>query len=788
MPDPLAPFEEKLTDEYGVKIAKLISSEWFDGTGYTRGTCEYSNRRNYVRNKRLFVRGEQSVKALKDAYSPRDGALELVNLDFTPINWAQKFCRVVSGGISDENWTLDVRAVDRLSVMKKESRRDDLLKKMVSQSLLAKAKQVNGVDMMPKGFVPEDEEELDVHMEIKERPKIEIAEELLINYVLKTNKWSYLSKEYNKELVDVGLIIARVYLDKNDGIKVSYTDSEFYVHSRVERKDFSDKTYEGVVEIITISDIKRESGFSEETLRKILKAYNGSSTRRNWDTCPFRDLLGEKIEVLRFAYKTSKCMVYKKVTRKGGETVKMARRSGKWEGSEKTKYEKVLDTWLEGTYILGSEYVYDYKESENLHDDVMNKATSPFITFAHKIYENRLQSFATDIEAPARMLQRISNKLQHLVNELKPDGVSIDLDMLAELDDGKGGSKREAWETALNIFEVKGVVFTKRVDMGETGLKDKGAVTPMAYQQGSAMIPLLNSWAKYYDLIRELTGINPARDGSVSADALVGVTELASLSSNTVTKDIVDISVEFKKRICEVISSRLKCIFKFSDAAHLKDIYLNVVGKEMLDAIEVLKDRHLHEFGFTYEMYPTVKEIQEFKEDLALAIQTGAIDVSQKSEAVLIARSNMKLATQYMRSQIKKNKKDRMREQMALDRNKSEGDAMAAERAAQAKIMSYKTEADIDVEKAAKLSQIKVAETEAVQMIQQPVEDKQFQQDVYLAKLKAAGEYGKVTYQENRKDDRTAIQATQQSKLKKQAQTDGEPIDFEDENSWMYTG
>lgn len=786
-PDPLAPFEEKITNEYGLKIAKLISSDWFDSNGFARGACEYLNRREYVRNKRLFVRGEQRVKELKEAYSPRDGALELVNLDFTPINWAEKFNRVVSGGISDENYTLDIRATDRLSVMQKISKRDELTKFMVSKNLINKAQKMGLPTPTPKGYVPEDEEELDVHMEIAERPKIEIAEEMLINYVLKTNDWDYWSKEYNKELVDVGLIVCRVYLDKNDGVKFSYVDSEFYVHSKVAKNNFSDKKYEGVVEVVTISDIRRESNFGETELRKIAKVHNSSNTRINWDTCPFSDIIDQKVEVLRFAYKTSKKIVYKKSDRKG-ETIKMSRRSTDWEGSDKKKVEKILDTWLEGTYILGSEYIYDYKECENLYDDVMNKAMSPFITFAHKIYENRLQSFSTNIEAPARMLQRISNKIQHLVNELKPDGVAIDLDMLAELDDGKGGSKREAWETTLNIYEVKGVVFTKRVDTGDMGIKDKGAVTPMAYEQGTALVKLLNAWVRYYDFIRELTGVNPAMDGTQGQDALVGVSELARLSGNTVTRDIVDISVAFKKKICEVISSRIKSIFKYKEATHLKEIYLNVVGKQFLDAVELMKDRHLNEFGFTYEMYPTVKALQEFNSDLAIAISDGSIDVQVKAEANMIARSNLKMATQYVMIQRKRTMKRKHELQMAEDRNKSEGDAMAAQAASQAKVQAYSAEAEIDVTKAAKLSQIKLAEAQAMQQIQAPVLDKEFQEEVYLTKIKEAADWGKKDFLENRKDDRTAIQASQQSQLKKQSQTDGEPIDFESPDNWMMEG
>ncbi len=783
LPDPFASFTEKLSTEYGVKIGKQISADWFGGNGFATGNCAFIERREYVRKKRLFVRGEYDILNIKQDYSPRAGALDLVNLNFTQINWAEKFNRVVSGGISDDNFTLDIRATDKFSTIQKQNKRDYYAKYMAAKPMLEKSKQLNGINLMPKGHLPEDEQELNLQMEINERPKIEIAEEILIKYVLSTNDWDFLKGQYNKDLVDVGLIVARVYLDKNDGVKLAYVDPENYIHSKVTRSDFKDKYYEGVVDTITISDLRRESGFDDEILKKVARLHN-TDKRNDWNTCGIDDIIDYRVDVLRFAYKTSKTINYKKRSRKG-QTIKLSRRPDTWEGSESNKVSKTLDTWVEGNYILGSEYVYGYKECENLFDDVMNKAMSPFITFAHKIYENRLQCFTTNIEVPAMELQRISIKLQQLVKELKPDGIIVDMNQLAELDDGKGGTNQQAWERALNLWEVKGIVFTKRTNMGEDGVKDNPAVQPLAYQQGTAFIPLLNAWAHYYNLIRENTGVNPARDGSLPSDALVGVAKLAELSSNTVTKDIVDTAILFKKRICETISSRLKSIYTYKEASHLKEIYTNVLGKQFLDAMDVLKNRHLHEFGFTYEMVPTQQEVQEFREDLAMAIQEGYIDAYVRSEAVRLARVNMKLATEYVRMHIKQSKKQKLKEQMMLSKDKSQNDAAAAQAKTQSEVQSFSIKTQIELEAEAKKAQIEIMKVKAIKEIEAPYDEREFQEDVYLQKIKSYGEFESKKYMEDRKDERTGIQATQQSKLKKQAQTDGPPIDFKNENSWF---
>lgn len=789
LPDPLASIEEKRTEKYGLTVAQMISSDWFDG-GMITGNCSFLSRREYVRRKRLFVRGEHDLNYFKNQMFKGDNDLDYINLDWSNINWAEKFCRIVSNGLSDDNYKLDVRATDKLAAIKKSNKEDFYLKYMKSKSMLQKTKEVLGLDLMPKTFIPEDEEEMKMYMEIKDRPKIEMAEEMLIDYVLNTNDWQFLSGQYNKDIVDVGLIIARIYTDKNDGVKVSYVDSENYIHSKVTRNDFADKYYEGVVDTITLSDLRRESCFDDITLREIAKSYsktNSSKIVKDFDVCNLDDLLDYKIDVLRFAFKTSKRMSYKKKIREG-KPIKVSRKDDNYSIPNREDVgvvSGVFDTWFEGNYIIGTKHIYGWKECENNYDDVMNKAMSPFVTMAYDIYENRLRSFTDNIEAPARQLQKISLKIQHLVSELTPDLKEIDLDQLAELDDGKGGVKKETWQTALTLMGTKGVVFKKRINMGDDGLKDSYAARPMPSQQGSALTILLNVWAHYYNLIRENTGVNPARDGSMTPDALVGVNQMAQLASNTVTRNIVEATVLFKKKISEVISTRIHTIFSYKEAKKIREIYENVVGKNMLDAVEVLKDRNLHEFGFTFEMAPTAEEIKNFNDILNIAIQEQNIDVEIVFQTRQLAKVNIKKAIEYLMYHRRKRIKLRQEEQMMLNRNKSENDAMAAQAKAQSEVQSYQFKKKIDLEFEAKKAEIEVFKQQALKQINAPYDDKEFQQDVYLEKIRTSGKFSMEEYKEDRKDQRTEKQASQQSEILDQRNKDKEPIDFENKTDWF---
>jgi hypothetical protein len=785
-PDPFAPFALKKEDEYGLKIAKIIESEWFNNAILGGNECKFLDRRNYVRNKRLFVRGEQDTQPYKDHQST-DGNLEYLNLDWTNINIAEKFCRIVSNEISDENYRLDIRSISVLALKIKEEKKNEYRKNMYVKPMLEKAKELLGIDLLPKGFTPEDEEEMRLFMEIKDRPKIESAEEVLINYVKKTNDWNFIEKQKNIDLVDLGLAGIRVHTDKNDGVKVAYVDPEHYVHSSVTRNDFADKYYEGVVETITLSDLRRESGFSEFELRQIAKTYSPSNKapNLNYAICPIDNIIDHKIDVLRFAWKTSKTIVFKQKKR-NGEIVKVSRKDENFQAPERSDVgvsTKTLDTWFEGNYVIGADAIYGYQECENLARDIMNKAMSPFVFMATNIYENRPQSFLTNIEPIANQMQNIALKLQNFLAQLKGDITEIDLDALAELDDGKGGAKKQIWETALNLLAVKNVVFKKRIDMGELGVKEAKAVTVYPASNGGHITALLNAWGFKYNLIRDLTGINPARDGSLKHDALLGVNQMAQLASNTATKHIVLTSVELNRKVCELISTRINGIFKHPEAEHIKEIYTNVVGQNMLDSVSVLANRHLHEFGFVFEMQPTEVEMQEFKEDLTIALQEGSIDVEVKIEATRIAKTNAKLATEYLMYHRRKRIKQSQEEQMMLAQNKSKNDAEAAMAKVQADTAAYGQRKEIDLKYMEQLFQMEVMKERALQEMRIPAEERDFQQEVYLKQVSDATNQNVNKFKEDRKDDRTKIQAAQQSKMIDQRTKDKEPIDFENEYS-----
>ena len=757
--------------------------------------CEYATRAAYIANKRLVARGEQDTLKYKKHMSRQEGSLDYMNLDFSIVNVPGKFCYVVSNGIKDDYYNLDIRANDQLSVIAKKNKIDTYRKNMRSMPLIQQAKKQLGLDLMPNGFTPEDEDELKLRAEIDERPNIEIAEEISIGYVKDTNDYKFIEDTKNKDLVEIGIAAARTWTDPVNGIQIASVDPEYLVHSYVRKNNFSDAYYFGEIDDITVDALKREWRLDEndpedlKKLRKVAQVYAGTNTSAiNFNTCDYKDILSIKVNVLRFAFKTSKTEVYKKSVR-NGKTTKITKKDGNYNPPERSDYGKLVDskdTWMEGTYIIGSEHVYNYKECENLIRDERNKAVPPFTVRATNIYKNKLRSFLDDIEPLADQMQHIHLKIQHLTAELKPDLTIINEDALADLE-GKG-DKTEILKETLKLLHVKGVVIEKSVDMGEMGVQNKQGARPSSSQQGSALVVLLNTWNHYYNLIRETTGVNPARDGSLPSDALLGVNQMAQLASNTATQHIVDASISFNKQLCETISSRIHNIFrsKSEGAQRLRKMFERAVGKQNIDALESMKDRHLHDFGFTVNMVPSKQEMQEFKEDLALFIQSNGADVeiiAVKNKAQQIAKTNIKLATEYLFYMGRKISKRRMEERQKEAEAKSNNDIKAAQAATQGQIQSFGVQAQIELKKEAQLAKIRVFEAQAMLQINQPNEERKFKQEVYLSQIDSAKDFSLKKYMEDRKDDRTKLQATQQSRMIPERKSENpKAIDFENED------
>lgn len=779
IPSPLVSNEEKQKKSYGLSYAKAICSDWIYG-GYNNLSCDFHTKRDKIRINRLYSRAWQSTKNYKALMDN----LNFTNIDWTPINIAGKFIDIVANSPREDLYKVDISAIDRTSIMERNKYQDRLQRNLLGKNIVKQTKELLNVTVPVQGYVPEDEEDMQMHMDFKYKPNVEILEELLIKYVQKTNNFDIIKKVVNRDLTENGFGVVRCYTDKTNGVTLRSVDIENFIHSYTNKIDYSDCNYFADFEEMTISRLKQISDLEEKELREIAKlssslSANSGFTTYDYASCDFRELLGLKVVVMNFTFKTSKSIKYKKKFYKNNKS-KMIPKKSDYNAKERSDFKiknKVLDTWYEGCYIVNTECIFNYKESENLSRDKMNKAMPEYIVFASDIYQNKTNSLLDRMKTPIEEMTRIGYKIQQLTNQMRPDETEIDVDLLAELVTKTGGKLQ--WEDIVDLFASRGILLSSRSNLGDDGIKDRPALRTPPQNRSGKIQDLMSLWMFYYNMIRDITGVNPARDGSQASDTLVGIQKANLDQSNTATKSITDASMEITRKAAETISTRIGDIFRFSK--ELKSIYINAVGSKNIELLESLKSRHLHEFGFIISILPSEVEIQEFKESLAIALQEGSISVDEKITAERIVKQNVKQAESYLIYRRKKNVEEKQRLEQEKFAAQSQGNMQSAQAAEQAKQQTLIMASELKIKEAKELALIEIMKQNELNKINKPKEQEGYNVDILKEKIRAKSRIDEKSFSEDRKDERQKMIDTHQSKMIDQRKKEySSPINFKE--------
>jgi hypothetical protein len=219
---------EKASNEYGLLVGQAIQYEWFKKDG----TSPYYNRWRDFNRLRLYARGEQSVAKYKSELAI-DGDLSYLNLDWTPVPVIPKFVDIVVNGMNDRLFSVRAYAQDAMSAEKRNEYQDMIEGDMVAKDVLTKMSEQFGIDpfVVDPMELPKDDEELNLHMQLKYKPAIEIAEEEAINTILAENHYQDTRKRLEYDVTTIGLGIVKHEFLPGAGIQVSYVDPANVVYS-----------------------------------------------------------------------------------------------------------------------------------------------------------------------------------------------------------------------------------------------------------------------------------------------------------------------------------------------------------------------------------------------------------------------------------------------------------------------------------------------------------------------------------------------------------------------------
>ena len=778
-PSQVASDQEKMSYEYGLKVGRAIQQEWFSGNA---GNIRHNTNQKSFHNLRQYARGEQSIQKYKDELSI-NGDLSYLNLDWKPVPILSKFVDIVVNGIADRSFDIKAYSQDPFGISKRTEYMESMIRDMQTKDLNNFVKEEFNINLFENDpeQLPETKEELELHMQLSYKQSIEIAEEQAINTLLEGNNYDLIKKRLYYDIATLGIAAVKNRHSTAEGVKVEYVDPANLVYSYTESPYFEDIYYVGEVKWIPINELKKQfpeltNEDLDEIKKKNSKSYGTAfdSTTQNQD---FRD--SNTIQVLYFNYKTYMNEVYKiKETSSGAS--KAILRDDQFNPPEDSvdfsKLSRSLEVLYEGALILGTDKLLKWNIATNMmrpKSDI-TKVKMNYSIVAPRMYKGKIESLVSRCTGFADMIQLTHLKMQQVLARMMPDGVYLDADGLAEIDLGNGTNYNP--QEALNMFFQTGSVigrsFTQEGDMNP----GKVPIQPLQTGAGGQKLQtLIQTYNYYLQMIRDVTGLNEARDGSTpDSRALVGVQKLAAANSNTATRHILDAGLFLTAETAECLSLRVSDIIEFSPS---KETFIQKIGGFNAATLAELSDLHMYDFGIFLQLLPDEEEKGMLENNIQTALSAGLIDLEDAIDIREV--KNIKLANQLLKLRRKKKlERDQMMQQQNIQAQ-AQANAQAQQVAAQAEVQKdqalFQTKAQLEQLKAQMEQQKMQAEVAAKKELM----TLEFNYNMQLKGVEVEGQKSKDKEKEDRKDERTKLQASQQSELIEQRQKQTGPKNFE---------
>jgi len=765
---------EKASLKYGTQVGQAIEYEWF-GQGRTNGN-RYLTSWNQFHQLRLYARGEQSIQKYKDELSI-NGDLSYLNLDWKPVPILSKFVDIVVNGISAKAYDIKAYAQDPASIRKRTDYASMLYEDMVAKEYLDSLQQTLGINLYQTpniDVVPESKEELELHMQLSYKQSIEIAEEEAISSVLAQNKYDLTRKRLNMDLTVLGIAVAKTSFNAAEGITVDYVDPAYVVYSYTEDPNFDDVYYVGEVKSITIPELKKEfPNISEKELERIQSMPGNSQYITGWGNYD-----RNTVQVLYFDYKTYHNQVFKiKETPQG--LMKALEKPDSFNPPENDNFERVsrsIEVLYTGAKVLGSNEMVKWELAENMSRPTADttKVEMNYALCAPRMYKGRIESLVSKCIGFADMIQLTHLKLQQVLSRMVPDGVYLDMDGLAEVDLGNGTNYNPA--EALNMYFQTGSIVGRSLTQDGDMNAGKVPIQELNSSNGQAKISsLIQTYQYYLQMIRDVTGLNEARDGSTpDKQTLVGLQKIAANASNVATRHINQSGLYITLKLAENVSLRIADALEFPLT---KSALQNSISTFNIKTLEEIVNLNLHDFGIFLELEPDEEEEAQLENNIQVSLQQGSLNLEDAIDLRQI--KNLKLANQMLKIKRKEKAKQEQANQQANIAAQGKSQADTAEKTAMAEVQKQEALMGANVQFEQSKNQMEIQRMEIAAQLEAQKMQTRFEYDMQLKQMDVQMVQQKEGSIEDRKDNRSKMEASQQSELISQRQNDGLPINFE---------
>ncbi len=776
-PSQYVPDSRKNTAEFGLQIGQAIQYEWFRKDS---GGSKFFNQWDAFHKLRLYARAEQSVAKYKNELSV-DGDLSYMNLDWTPVPIIPKFIDIVVNGMSDRLFDVKAYAQDAMSAENRNSYQDKIEADMVSKDLLNQIKDDFGIDAFNTApdELPENDEELQLHMQLNYKASIELAEEAAINTILSENRYEDTRKRILYDLTTIGIGCAKHEFLLGAGIVTSYVDPANIVYSYTEDPNFSDCFYWGEVKTVPITEVvKIDPTVTNEELEEIGKYsqdwYRNFNLTQYYDNSLFNS---DSVTLLYFNYKTTKKMVYKKKNEKvieKDDEFNPPQDMMDERGFE--RIEKRIEVWYEGVMVMGTNIILKWELAKNMvrPKSASQNAMPNYVACAPRMYKGNIESLLRRMVPFADLIQMTHLKLQQVIQKVVPDGIFIDADGLSEVDLGNGATYSP--EDALKLYFQTGSVVGRSYTQDGEFNNARVPIQELSKNSGQAKIAsLIGSYNHYLQMLRDVTGLNEARDGSMpDPNSLVGVQKLAALNSNTATRHILESALDITRDLSVALSCRISDALEYHP---YKDEFVMQIGKYNVNLLNDIKDLHIYDFGIFIEVAPDDEEKSQLEQNIQIALSRDAIDLDDAIDIREIR--NVKLANQLLKVKRKNKEKARQQYEMQKMQQQQQGQMQSQQMAAEAAVQKIQMETQSKMQIAQAEAGFSLEKLRGEAELKTQLMQLEFNMNMQLRGMESSMIKDKEDMKEKAKDDRISKQNTQQSRLIEQRKKDLAPINFE---------
>ena len=778
-PSPLATNEEKADKAYGLEYFKTMYYEW-----HNNGDVYFRDRKMRYNRNRSYAEGNQDVGKYKDLLDVQ-GDTSYLNIDFTPVSIIPKFVDVIVNGMVNQEYDVKAKSIDPIAAKERLEKKKRMYGEMITKQFVENMEDVTGAQLVKEGFIAESDEEIDMFMALNYKQNVEIALEKAIEYTLDINDYDEIKRYMIRDLVVLGLCAAKTEISKTEGVKIRHVDPVNLITSFSAKPDFKNIRHAGEVYSITIADLKMQAGdeFSEDDYIKIASEYAGKNNNPvNYGTQAYYENGNEtydydkfSVNILDAEFITSHSLKYEKKENKfGGYSVNKKPSNYKKPKNSKTKREDIGQTVkviYKGKYIIGTEYVFNYGMMKDMPRPKSNLSETrlSYIIYQPNLYKMKSRSLVDRMIPFADQIQLAHLKIQQVLAKARPKGAAFEIGSLENVSKGDGGTftPMELQE----IYDQTGNIYYRRID-------DEGQMTgAMPIQElengiGRDFGTLINVYNHNMQMIRDVTGVNEARDASKpSSEALVGVQKLALLASNNATRDVNDAYLNVTRRISQSITIRMQDLVNFKG---LHKMYTNVIGDTSMHSIDMMKKLSIHEFGITLDVAPSEEEKQMMEQN----IQVSLAQKELRLEDAIMIRSikNIKMANQMLILRREKYQKEQQQiAQQAAEQN-AQLQQQSAQQAAQLKQQEMQSEMQIEQARVQAKSQADMELKQLDYQLKEQFEQAQHERRLREIELSNLGKEGAANIQGNVRKEVQKQSAMNQSQMIEQRQGKRGPL------------